>query len=90
MLIINATATAFTDVVLDAYMVAQSRKDPLHGSEDLQSYSWTLLSIGGIMGSLFAAFFTEYLTPRYTFFLCSLFGIAIAYVGWSINDDAEE
>lgn len=90
MLFISSLSTAFTDVVIDACMVAQSRKDPKHGSEDLQSYSWTLLSIGGILGSLLAAFFTEFLKPRHTFFLCSLFGLAIAYAGWHISPNVEE
>ena len=35
LLFINAMTTAFIDVVVDALMVVQSRRDPERGSEDL-------------------------------------------------------
>ena len=59
LLFINSLFIAMTDVVIDAIMVAQSRRDPIHGSENLQSYSWIMLSIGGIFGSIMAGYFTE-------------------------------
>lgn len=49
---------AFIDVITDALTVSQARRDPKYGSEDLNSYGYIWMSIGGIIGSLIAAFLT--------------------------------
>jgi hypothetical protein len=41
---------AFMDVIADGMMVVNARKDPVGGSEDLQSYSWIFYGLGGIFG----------------------------------------
>jgi hypothetical protein len=89
MLIVNSLNSAFLDVVVDALMVSQSRKDLESGSEDLQGLSWALLSIGGICGSICAAYFTEYLKPSHTFLACSFFSLTIVIAGYNINPDVE-
>ena len=43
--------TAATDVVIDARVVEEARKEPASGAGDLQSLSWTALSIGGFLGT---------------------------------------
>lgn len=50
--------TAFLNVVIDALMVSQSRKDIKHGSQDLNSYAYSWMSVGGIAGTFLAAFLT--------------------------------
>ena len=40
------------DVVVDGLMVTQARRDPDRGSEELQTYSWALVGIGGILGGV--------------------------------------
>ena len=80
---------AFIDVVVDALMVQQSRKNFDHGSEDLQGLSWGFLAIGGVLGSIFAAFFTEYFQPRHSFMLSSVFGLIMTTFGFFISKAAE-
>jgi len=89
LLTINALNSAFFNVVVNALMVAQSRKDLKKGSSDLQVYAWTLLSIGGISGSVLSAFFTEYLTPRYSFLFCLLLSFGITIASLFINKNIE-
>ena len=89
MLFLNSLNSAFLDVVVDALMVTQSRKDPEHGSEDLQGLSWSLLAIGGILGAICSAFFTEYLQPFHTFLACSFFSMLIVVAGYYINPEVE-
>ena len=89
LLVVAALNSAFLDVVVDALMVTQSRKDLANGSEDLQGLSWALLSIGGICGSICSAYFTQYLKPWHTFFTCSLFSLLIVVAGYYINPEVE-
>jgi len=69
------------DVIADSMMVIQARKDPVYGSERLQSYCWTIRAFGGITGALIAAFITEYMHPRWCAFLYSLLGVLVIYTG---------
>lgn len=41
------------------------------------------------MGSLAAAFLTEFLEPSYAFFINSFFGLFIAIAGWKISRSTE-
>ena len=74
-LMLSTTGIAMFEVVIDALMVVQSRRDKEHGSEDLQSFSWGCLGIGGILGSLLAAFMTQNYHPKYCFFVSGLMGL---------------
>lgn len=85
LLTINALNSAFFNVVVNALMVAQSRRDLKNGSSDLQVYAWSLVAIGGICGSIFSAFFTEYLTPNDSFILCLFLSLGITMAGFLIN-----
>ncbi len=57
-LTLYAVNVAFNDAIIDALMCMQARRDPIHGSEDLNSYTWLWLAIGGIVGSVSAGFLT--------------------------------
>jgi MFS-type transporter involved in bile tolerance (Atg22 family) len=48
-----------------------------------------LLSIGGILGSVCSAYFTEYLTPQHTFLVCSILSLVIVVAGYFINPAIE-
>ena len=45
-------ASAFMDVVVDGLMVMQARRDTANGSQNLQTFSWQLLGLGGIIGGV--------------------------------------
>jgi len=47
------------------------------------------MAVGGIVGSLCASFFSEYLHPSYAFFVCSLTGLMLAFAGMQISTDAD-
>jgi len=58
MLFIKNLSGAVMDVVVDGLMVVQSRNDPQLGSEDLQTFCWALVGVGGIVGSLGGGYLT--------------------------------
>mmetsp|Transcript_18278 Transcript_18278/g.17402 ORF Transcript_18278/g.17402 Transcript_18278/m.17402 type:complete len:254 (+) Transcript_18278:399-1160(+) len=89
MLFLNTLAQAFVDVVVDALMVAQARKDPEKGSDELQSFAWALLAIGGILGSLMSAYFTMKFHPKYSFLIVSFVGVIMMGIGSTISIEVE-
>jgi MFS family permease len=89
MLFLSNVAIAMSDVVLDSLMVVQSRIDPKHGSEDLQTWSWFCCSLGGIFGSITAAFITESYHPSYCFAISMFISFVIVYQTMRLNPQAE-
>lgn len=89
MLFLCNLSIAFSDVIVDSLMVIQSRKYPDSGAEDLNSFSWACMSLGGFFGSIFAAFFTEKFEPRHCFLFSSVMGMVMAYVAYGLNVSLE-
>lgn len=81
---------AYLDVLVDALMVIQSRKDEEDGSEQLQSLSWGAMGAGGMTGSLIAGFLTENYHPKWSFLLYSLYGMIVVLLGLNLDKEAEE
>ena len=62
-LILNEFSQAFCDVIADAIMVEKSRNDE-SGSSALQSFSWIVLAIAGIIGSILGGLLLETYSPQ--------------------------
>jgi hypothetical protein len=56
----------------------------------LQGLSWAVFSIGGIIGSLCSAYFTEYLKPTHAFLAYGILSLFIVVGGFNINPQIEE
>jgi len=82
-------ASAFMDVVVDGLMVMQSRKDAANGSQNLQTFSWQMLGIGGIIGGITGGLFTQYLDTHYCFYIFGLMGFFIMLSAIAMPDSIE-
>ena len=76
---------AFADVLVSAIIVEAARLDLTNGSHDLQSLSWIMYGVGGLIGTTFAAFVTQYFTPSLVFGFQAIFGLLTCVAGLFIN-----
>ena len=83
-LFLQSLAIAFSDVIVDALMCIQARRYK-DGAEDLQTLSWSCLSIGGLAGSIAAAFLTENYNPAICFQVSAVFGLIIAFFAFRLD-----
>jgi MFS family permease len=81
---------AFVNVVVDAIMCIQARKDPVNGSQDLMSIAWFSQGIGGITGCVVGGYLTEYCDPKWTYLIMSIMGFIIAINGMFLTQECEE
>jgi len=77
-LITISFCSAVMDVVVDGLMVIQARKDPTNGSEDLQAYSWGLVSLGGVIGGSCGGYLIEYVGTLYVYAIVSAMSFILA------------
>ena len=83
-------STAFADVIVDSMMVMQSRRDPVNGSERLQSFSWLCKASGGIIATVITSYMTEYLHPRWCFLFYSVLGLPVFFSGMCLNKQIDQ
>ena len=57
-LTLAALSEAFVNVVADAIMCTQARKDPEHGSQDLIAFSWMAAGVGAMIGCFISGIMT--------------------------------
>ena len=82
-------ASAFMDVVVDGLMVMQSRRDQVNGSQDLQTFSWQLLGLGGIIGGISGGLITQYYDTHLIFYVFGFLGFLIMLSGLAMSNEIE-
>ena len=82
-------ASAFMDVVVDGLMVMQARKDEENGSQNLQTYSWQLLGLGGIFAGVAGGIITQYYNTLWIFYIFGFMGFLIALSGFLMSAEIE-
>lgn len=86
---VNSLCSAVMDVVVDGLMVIMAKKDPLVGSEDLQTFSWVMYGVGGVIGSIIGGEITNNLDPYDTFYVIALVGLIISLLAFMMDHSLE-
>ena len=75
LLMVASLAMAFSNVVIDALLIIQARKDPELGSQDLISLAWLVQGLAGVVGCVIAAIMMEKYHPKYAFLGYGIYGL---------------
>lgn len=89
LLSVSSMCIAFINVVVDAIVCVQARKDPVHGSQDLMSLAWIANGLGGVAGCLLGGYMTQYCHPKYSFLIFSIMGLILALCGLGLSAECE-
>lgn len=94
LLTVNSFAMSVSDTIIDGLMVIQARKDPKYGSDDLQTYSWIFLSIGGIICNVGAGLIpiageNNNLGYKYSYLIPCTIGLGLTVTAFFINADID-
>lgn len=86
---IASLSMAFSNVVVDAILVVQSRKDGELGSQDLLSIAWFFQGLGGVTGAIIAAFAMQDMHPKWAFLMYGIWGGILSIVCFFLSAEAE-
>lgn len=77
---------AIADVVIDAIMVTIARKDPEHGSADLQSLHVVSVCVGGITGSVIASYVNDHFHPYTVFSFYAIMSLLTSVLAFCVEE----
>jgi MFS family permease len=83
---IASLGVAFSDVLVDAIVVAKSRGGDQGKAGALQSLCWSSVSIGGLLSAYFSGSFVEDFGPTFVFALTAVFPLITAGVSLLIDE----
>ena len=86
---IMAFTIAFGNVVSDAIMIVQARRDPVNGSKNLVSLCWMFINIGGLVSYSVGGYTTQYFHPRYSIGIFCISSLSMVVVGFLLNPECE-
>lgn len=87
LLSISSMCLAFTNVMVDAIICIQARKDPTHGTQNLFILAWMSQCAGKVLGTIISTVLTKYSYPQYNLLILSMMGMLIVLNGFFLPKD---
>ena len=88
-MIISELCEAVNDSVCDGLVVVQSRKDAASGAEDLQSFCFLFVGLGGVFGALTGGLLMDTGRANYCFAIKSLLALAMTISAYQVDKSVE-
>lgn len=79
-LLIISLSVALSDVIVDSVVVERSRKETLSKAGSLQSLTWGISSLGGLITAYLSGFLLEYFTNQTVFLITAIFPLIVTFV----------
>lgn len=86
-LLVSSLSVAMSDVIVDSLVVERARKESLGRAGSLQSLTWGISAIGGLITAYFSGFLLQHVGTRTVFGITSLFPIIVILVAGLIAEE---
>ena len=86
-LLVSSLSVAMSDVIVDSLVVERARKESLGRAGSLQSLTWGISAIGGLITAYFSGFLLEHVSTRTVFKITSLFPLIVILVAGLIAEE---
>jgi len=86
-LLVSSLSVAMSDVIVDSLVVERARKESLGRAGSLQSLTWGISAIGGLITAYFSGFLLEHFSTRTVFGITALFPLIVTLVAGLIAEE---
>ncbi len=86
-LLVSSLSVAMSDVIVDSLVVERARKESLGRAGSLQSLTWGISAIGGLITAYFSGFLLEHVSTRTVFTITSFFPLIVILVAGLIAEE---
>lgn len=86
-LLVSSLSVAMSDVIVDSLVVERARKESLARAGSLQSLTWGISAIGGLITAYFSGFLLAHVSTRTVFTITSLFPLIVILVAGLIAEE---
>jgi folate/biopterin transporter len=80
-------SVAISDVIVDSLVVERARKESLGQAGSLQSLSWGVSALGGLLTAYLSGWLLEHFSSRTVFGITSIFPLLVSLVAWLIVEE---
>ncbi len=86
-LLLSSLSVAVSDVIVDSLVVERARKESLGQAGSLQSLTWGVSAIGGLITAYLSGWLLQHLHTRTVFEITAVFPLIVCAVAWLINEE---
>ncbi len=86
-LLITSLSVAISDVIADSVVVERARQESLGRAGSLQSLTWGVSAIGGLITAYLSGWLLEQMTSREVFAITAIFPLIVSVAAWLIIEE---
>jgi folate/biopterin transporter len=86
-ILLTSLSVAISDVIVDSLIVEKAREESLEKSGSLQSLSWGISSLGGLITAYLSGWLLQSFTTQTVFAITAIFPLIVSAVAWLISEE---
>ncbi len=86
-IVLSSLSVAVSDVIVDSVVVERARNESLEKAGSLQSISWGISAIGGILTAYLSGWLLEHYSSRVIFGITAIFPLLVSVVAVMISEE---